>query len=1114
MRSLVLVMLFLGSLAAVVNAQTNWIISGSGDFNTASNWDNGAPTSATNTFITNGTSGTPTVVNLAGVGNVADLQINPFNTLNVNPGAELIINGTAIDNSGSISVNAGGGNNTSLVLSGNTTLTGGGTLALSSGDNWGQVYLQPQTGNLTLTNVDNTIQGYGIIGNGGLTFINAGTVDANSSGNSLTLNGSGGITNAGGLLEATNGGTLLIAATVNNQNGNITSNGGTVDIVSGSTIQGGTLGGANLETTNSAVLDGSTLGALTLAPGGVWTGQLNTSTFVSGSIVNQGTMNFIAGSGNNTNLILNGNTTLTGGGTVTLNSGDNWGQIFVDQQAAGLTLTNVDNTIQGYGVIGNGGLTFINQKTVNANSSGNTLTLNGGGGITNVGGLLEATNGATLLIATAVNNQNGNITSNGGTVNIVSGSTIQGGTLGGANLETTNSAVLDGSTLGALTLAAGGVWTGQLNTSTFVSGSIVNQGAIAFIAGSGNNTVLGLNGNTALTGGGTVTLNSGDNWGQVYIQQQVGGLTLTNVDNTIQGYGVIGNGGLTFINQKTVDADSDGNTLTLNGGGGVNNSGALIEATNGATLVIATAVDNQAGNITSAGSTVNIINGCAIQGGTLNGPGFGTTNSALLDGSTASGPVTLASDCVWTGGLGTTTYVNGSIVNKGAMAFTAGSGNNTVLGLNGNTTLTGGGTLTLNSGDNWGQVYIQQQVGSLTLTNVDNTIQGYGVIGNGGLTFINQKTVNANSDGNALTLNGGGGVTNSGALIEATNGGTLVIATVVDNQGGNITSAGSTVNIISGCAIQGGTLNGPGFGTTNSAVLDGFTQGALTLAPDFTWTAGLGTTTCVNGAIVNKGAMAFTAGSGSNTFLGLNGNTTLTGGGTITLNSGDNWGQVYVQQQVGSLTLTNADNTIQGYGVIGNGGLTLVNGPAGKILANAPGQTLVINGSGGLTNHGTLQVNGGSSLQVAASLQNAGTVVLDASATGAGILSQTGNYIQGSTGTLIETIAPGFNGTFNVTGNVNLDGTLNVNVVNGFTPAAGEMFTVVGFTGTLTGAFSNFGGSDPGDWTLLYNNPDQIDLEFTGGVLPVPEPGVWMDIALMLPLVLLCPVVRKKAQSH
>jgi hypothetical protein len=59
------------------------------------------------------------------------------------------------------------------------------------------------------------------------------------------------------------------------------------------------------------------------------------------------------------------------------------GSAFIEQGVIGLTLTNVNNTIQGNGIIGNGGLALSNAGTIDANVSGQTLLLDGSGGITN-----------------------------------------------------------------------------------------------------------------------------------------------------------------------------------------------------------------------------------------------------------------------------------------------------------------------------------------------------------------------------------------------------------------------------------------------------------------------------------------------------------------------------------------------------------------------------------------------------------------------------------------------------------------------------------------------------------------------------------------------------------
>ncbi len=78
-------------------------------------------------------------------------------------------------------------------------LSGGGKVSLSSSGN----NLITDDGNpRTLTNLNNTISGAGTIGDSDLTLVNSGTIDANISGGTLTIEtGANVITNAG-LMEA------------------------------------------------------------------------------------------------------------------------------------------------------------------------------------------------------------------------------------------------------------------------------------------------------------------------------------------------------------------------------------------------------------------------------------------------------------------------------------------------------------------------------------------------------------------------------------------------------------------------------------------------------------------------------------------------------------------------------------------------------------------------------------------------------------------------------------------------------------------------------------------------------------------------------------------------
>src|SRR5213078_1136353 len=71
---------------------------------------------------------------------------------------------------------------------------------------------------------------------------------------------------------------------------------------------------------------------------------------------------------------------------------------------------------------------------------------------------------------------------------------------------------------------------------------------------------------------------------------------------------------------------------------------------------------------------------------------------------------------------------------------------------------------------------------SVVLTNIDNTISGAGKLGAGSLTLVNEGTIDADAT-HALEIDtGDNSITNSGTL-EASNGGSLVIKSALDNIG-------------------------------------------------------------------------------------------------------------------------------------------------------------------------------------------------------------------------------------------------------------------------------------------------------------------------------------------
>ncbi|HEY7388103.1 MAG TPA: S-layer family protein [Bryobacteraceae bacterium] len=933
-----------------------------------------------------------------------------------NVGGTTLLQGT-ITNNGTITVP----NTTLQVNGGDVTLTGGGTVQMSS-----DAFFNQSSGGLTLHNVNNTIEGTGQLGQNGLALDNQtnGIVNANVTSGTLTLNGSGTVTNTG-LLEATNGGTLAINNNVTNTGANITANGGTVVI--NSTITGGTLNqiGAGVLTSGSATLNGVTISAGS-------TYNVGGQTFLEGTITNNGIITMP-----NTTLTIAGGTgvTLTGGGTVKMSS-----DAFFNQASGGLTLDNVNNTIEGTGQLGQNGMALINESggTVNANVNGGTLSLNGGGLVTNAG-LLEATNNGILTINNTVNNAGGNITANGGTVNLAS-------QINGGSLNTTGGGVMNaaGAILNNVTLSTGSTLN---DTSTvFLEGTFTNNGTVKLP--NTNLTITG--GDVTLTGGGTVLMSQ-----DAFFNQASGGLTLHNVNNTIQGTGQLGQNGMALDNQVNGVVNATGGTLSLNGGGAISNAG-LLEATATGTLNINNTVNNTvAGNITADGGTVNITS--QINGGTLN-----TINGGVMNAGSGAVLNTLTISAGSTVNDANQVFLEGTITNKGAITLP----NSILTVANGPVTLTGGGTVVMSS-----DAFFNQASGGLVLNNIDNTIQGTGQLGQNGLAINNGGTILANVNGGTLNVNGGGTLTNTGTL-KATDGGKLLVSTPF-----------STADFSGGVLQGGGTyfINGTVHPSTLQINSLGTGGGEIT-------TIGAATTLVMDGP---NGSVNFLDASGQNALaLNTNQGSIYLEGGINASGSGqfNNSGDILIDS---ASTLTNSGNYVQ------TAGITQVDGTLTAPLVNI--------GGGLLQGDGTVSASGGTTIANGAFIQAGDT--LNAQVDPPGTLNIIGPLDLNDGSTINEAISSSALADIsllNVTGDVNTGASEGVDVMllGGFKPTASSQFIFLDYTGTLSAR--TFFVTDPhidpyGSFGIGYGAKD-VFLTFTPNTSPVPEPATFLPLAGLLAL--------------
>jgi len=308
--------------------------------------------------------------------------------------------------------------------------------------------------------------------------------------------------------------------------------------------------------------------------------------------------------------------------------------------------------------------------------------------------------------------------------------------------------------------------------------------------------------------------------------------------------------------------------------------------------------------------------------------------------------------------------------------------------LSADTTLKGTGTVTLAyNGSGAGVSYVQQTVGGVTLNN-EQTIQGQGIIGNGGLSVDNQVggTVLANVSGGTLNFLNGGALTNEGSI-------QVAVGSSISDSFASTTNSGSV------------TVGGGG--------------ASLNVTGTYKQTAG--TTVISSGGTLSAGAIDET-------------------GGKIQVDG----------------TLDPA--SIEIFGVLSGTGTVV----------------------GDVTNDGT--VIGGDSILAP------------------GTLTETGSYTQNLDGTFDEDIASKtLNSTLDASGDVTLDGNLNIDLLAGFVPVVGDVFDVISFGGTESGAFANITGSDAGDWTVYYGtlNAGQVDLKYTGPVITGGVPDATGTLALL-----------------
>jgi hypothetical protein len=357
-----------------------------------------------------------------------------------------------------------------------------------------------------------------------------------------------------------------------------------------------------------------------------------------------------------------------------------------------------------------------------------------------------------------------------------------------------------------------------------------------------------------------------------------------------------------------------------------------------------------------------------------------------------------------------------------------------------------------------------------------------------------------------------------GALSVTLNTGAQTIATLTMTTTGTLTISGSSSlsftspSTATNITISNGTLTANAslavsgaLGLNNAAATLGG-SGTVTVSSPINWSAG---TMASPGTTVSNGTTNWTGGT-----LGLG--RTFNNNGTMNLSSTLNLIGTLNNNFAGTVN-TASGGTLQnltgGLGTFNNAGA--LNNTAGNFSlssitftntgsVNVNGGALAFSGGSNTQTAGTTTVAGGATLggPTAFSLQGGilrGTGTISATltnnggavnpGTSAGTLTILGNYNQGTGGTLNIEIGGTAAGSFDVlTAGVtaNLGGTLNVTLINAFTPVLGDSFTIMTFPALIgtfaTTSFPPLGGG------LVLNiayNPGSVVLTVSNAPAPV-----------------------------
>ncbi|WP_395746032.1 autotransporter-associated beta strand repeat-containing protein [Prosthecobacter sp.] len=877
-----------------------------------------------------------------------------------------------------------------------------------------------------------------VVGSGGVTFTNTGSLGFNGQSGARTLT-----------LANASAGTSTLAAVIGD-NGGPTSltriNAGIWALTGANTYTGAT-------TINGSI--GTILNVTSLANGGAASNIGAATNAASNLVLNGGTLQY-TGAGSSTDRLFSLGTngiSLDASGTGDLNF-TNTGSIGFNNQTGARTLTLIGSSL-GFNTIAaligdNGGATSVTKLgsgkwvlTGNNTYSG-TTTISGGvlqighntaSGSVGTGNIVD--NGILVLYRSDAFTLS-NVISGTGTVSNAQGMS----TLSGLNTYTGFTDIAAG-TLITDTLANGGS-ASSIGASTSVAANLkINGGTLKYI-GAGASTdrlfFVGVTASIDSSGTGALNFTNTGAMGLFFTTARTLTLTGTNTDNNTLAALISENAGATAL------VKSGAGTWVLSG---ANTYTGKTTVTGGVLSISSLGNGGSASNI---GAGTSAATSLVLNGGALQYTGAAASTDRLFSVGTSGGTL----DASGTGAL--------NFTNTGSMGFNSQSGARTLTLTGANT---GSNTLAAVIGDNGGATALAKSGGGTWVLTGANTYSGTttinggvlqvgngstsGTLGSGGVTNNASLVVNR-SDAVTLsnTISGSGSFTQAGAGTTTLSGsnsytGATTITSGVLNvtslaNGGSSSNIGASSNAAANLVLNGGTLQYTG--STNVSTDRLFSVGIGGGVIDV---SGTGT---VN--FTNTGSMGFNGQSGERTLV-LTG-TNTTGINIIAAAIGDFGGATSVTIDGDAKWQLTGANTYTGATTLSSGVLKM----GGSNLASA-----IIVGS-----HAILELNGLDtkigSLAGSGTVQNNSSTAATLTTSGNDTSTHFSGIIQDGGAGALSLVKLG-TGTFTLSGGNTYTGTTTI--------SAGELqIGSGGTTGTLgTGAVTN-------NASLTINRSDAITL--------------------------------------